>query len=133
MKRKIGTLILVVLTVSCRPMPPNLTPTDEAIFRANEMVVAIGTIGTAAIELNKLQRCNPAPCRPMLSTDNTRIVVEISRATIDTINKVPEGWRAVAIRALENIESKLDAEGWDRIAPYVSMARVIITATGDLK
>jgi len=127
--RRIGPLIVVtlLLTVSCAGnKPPNLTPDVLPIWQANESIVAIGMFQEATIGLNSIQVCEPLPCHPLVSDDNTRKVVTGTTSAIRTIRQLPNGWRATSIAALLEIEQQLDAAGKTKLAAYLQAARLIL-------
>lgn len=128
MKRLIVFLVLA-LAVSCASKaPPDLTPTGVRYWQGNEAVVAIGTFQHAAIELNKLQVCDPAPCHPLLSDKNTGVVVDGVTVTLTTMRAAPAGWRATALAFLDQVVVKLDEAGRTKLAGYVLAARAVINA-----
>lgn len=127
-RRRFLTVSLVVLLSSCAGKAPvGLDPAAIKIWEANEAAVGLGTLQHAAIELNKVQQCDPAPCHPLLSDANTRIVVEAVTDGLTTIRAVPSGWKATAGAALDRVEQRLDAAGKTKLAAYVAAARSILT------
>ena len=59
--------LTLALSLGCTHAPPSLSPAGARLYQANEVVVAIGTLQHAAIELNKVQVCpTPATCHPLL-------------------------------------------------------------------
>lgn len=124
MKRSI--LLVVLLFAGCASnAPPTLTPAGVLIWQANEAVVALGALQHAAIELNKVQRCEPA-CVPLLSDRNTGIVVDAVTSALLTIKQVPSGWKPTALAALTQIDARLDQIGKDKVAAYVRAARTVL-------
>lgn len=127
--RKLVTALVLALTVACAKTPPNLDPTGALTFQANEAVVAVGTVQHAAIQLNEVRVCDAAAvCTPLLSDANTRIVVEASTDALTTIRKVPSGWKATSLAAMERIQLRLDAAGKEKLSVYVTAAITIINA-----
>ena len=76
MKRILITLTLIGALGCASKAPPSLSPAGVVVWQANEVAVAIGLVQTGAINLNKVQVCDPTPCHPLLSDANTRIVVD---------------------------------------------------------
>lgn len=66
-------IVALTLTIAgcASKAPPSLSPEGAVIWAANEAVVAINVLQHAAIELNRIQICEPArnslgmgdPCR----------------------------------------------------------------------
>jgi hypothetical protein len=123
-------LLAVVLTASfgCAHAPANLTPQQQVVFTANQGVVAIGTVQHASIELNKIQICDPAPCHPLLSDANTKIVVDAVTDALTTLRATPQGWQGIVTVALDRIQLRLDAAGKQQIAAYISAARSFLVS-----
>lgn len=120
----LASLLFVVACAS--HVPPTLTPAGVAVWRANQMVVALGTFQHAAIELNKTQVCDPAPCRPLLPDDQTRVVVDAVADALTVLAKTPEGWKAEMLTALDKVDAKLTAYGKDRLKAYTQMVRIVV-------
>lgn len=126
MKRLILILAFSV-AIGCAKVPPNLDPAAVPIWKANEVLVALGTLQHASIELNKQQVCPTAStCRPLLSTPNKNIVVD---AVVDTLKVMgptaPVAWQGAVKRTLDVIESRLDAAGKTTLLPYIQAIKVI--------
>lgn len=130
-----GRLAAAVLVAGCLTIPacagntsPNTSPTVQVIATANDVVVGLGTLQHAAIELNKAQTCTtatPPACTPLLSEANTRIVVNAVGEALKTIQQVPNGWKATAGSALTAITARLDAAGQAKLAAYIQAVRTI--------
>lgn len=133
MTRVIALLMLLALPGCASRAPASLTPTGVLSWQANEVTVGLGTLQHAAIQLNGFQICEPAPCRPLLSRDNTEIVVDAVTDGITTLKKVPEGWRATGLAAVQRIETRLDAAGKTKLASYLAAARSVIEQLGVTK
>jgi hypothetical protein len=123
-------LIAVALAVgsSCAKAPPSLSPAGVQVWKLNEVVVSVGTIQHAAIELNKVQICEPAPCRPLLSDQNTRSVIDVVSVTLRTLRAIPQGWPAIVDSALVEITNRLDTFGQQKLKPYIEAVRVLLSA-----
>jgi hypothetical protein len=119
--------VLLALTVACASKaPPSLSPADTRMWQANEAGVALGTIQRAAIDLNRIEACEPAPCRKLLSDTNTRAVIDVVVPALQTIRAVPDGWLATANAAVDQVTLRLDAAGKTKLRAYVEAARIIL-------
>jgi len=119
--------VLLALTVACASnAPPTLGPADTRIWQANEAAMALGQVQHAAIELNKIEACDPVPCRKLLSDMNTRAVIDVVSPALQTIRAVPDGWLATANAAVDQVNLKLDATGKAKLRAYVEAARIIL-------
>ena len=128
----VSTIIVLSIIVACASKaPPVQTPKALKIWQANEVVVHLGQLQDVAIGLNDIQQCSqtaPTECAPILSDKNTGYVVDAVEVAVKTIQKVPEGYKAAALQALDAIEKQLDAQGKTKMLPYVTVVRQLVTA-----
>lgn len=121
-------MMVLALCVACMSAPPSLSPIGQRTYQADQAVLAIGQVQTAAIGLNKIQVCPPTPCHPVLSDANTAIVIDSVTSALNTMRVVPDGWKATTLTALMNIQNRLDASGKTTLAAYLEAARTIVNA-----
>lgn len=129
--------VLALSLVSCaRNAPTSLSPNGIRVWQANQVAVTLGTVSHTAIELNKVQVCDPvttgvstpANCHALLSDNNTRVVITVVEDALNTLKKVPDGWKATGLEALTRISGRLDLAGRDKLNSLLEWARAIITA-----
>ena len=120
--------IAALLFTGCAKAPPTLTPVGARAWQANEAVLAINVLQSAAIGLNKIQVCPPDPCHPLLSDANTRIVGNTATSARNTIDAAPAGWKLTAQAALNQIAMQLDAAGRTQLAAYLTAANSVVAA-----
>lgn len=126
--RRLLLALALVLSSACASAPASLSPQSQIVWHADQGVVALGTVQHAAIELNKIQVCDPAPCHPLFSDANTRVVVSVVTDALTTIKPLPAGWKPVAVTALDRLVSRLDASGQQQLGAYVAAARTIVNS-----
>lgn len=114
------------LSACASKAPSSLSPAGVRIWQADQAVVALGTVQHVAIGLNAIQKCDPAPCHPLLSNANTGIVIDAVTDGVNTIKAIPSGWKATAMAALDRIAGRLDAAGQSDLAAYVEAARAVL-------
>lgn len=119
-------LSLVFALSTCAKAPPTLTPTGARAWQANEAVLAINQLQEAAIAMNEIQVCPPAPCHPLLSLANTRIVGNTAVAARNAIDQAPASWGATTQTALTQIAMQLDAAGKQVLAAYLTAANAVL-------
>lgn len=120
-------VFVLALTISaCASAPPNLTPAAQRAYYANEVVVAIGTLQHAAIELNKVQVGTPP--HALLSDADTRVVVEAVTDALTAIRAVPDGWKATASVTLDRIQQRLSVDARSHLAPYLAAVRAFLVS-----
>ncbi len=127
MKRALLVLALLALSACARNAPISLSPAGVVLWQADAAVVALGTVQTSAIGLNKIQVCNPAPCHPLLSDNATRGVIDAVTDGVNTIRHVPAGWKGTALATLDVTERRLDAAGITQLRPYLIAARAALS------
>ena len=120
-------IVFLLFFAACTKAPPQLPPEAVVAYKANEAIVAIGTIQHVAIELNKVLVCDPA-CHGLLSDKNTGIVVDAVRKVLLTIQQAPNGWKATALVGLDQIDALLDETGRAKLKAYTAAARATIQA-----
>ena len=62
----------------------------------------------------------------LLSTDNTRKVVNFVGSAAKTIDAVPAGWKPTVMAGLVQLQADLPPPDWARVAPYVQLIKVLI-------
>lgn len=126
----VSTIAMLAIAVACASRAPaTQTPKALRLWQANEVVVHLGQLQDVAIGLNGIQQCpTPSECAPVLSDKNTGYVVDAVEIAVRTIQKVPEGYKAAALSALETIEKQLDVAGKAKLVPYISVARQMVNA-----
>lgn len=130
------SLVIVSLAGCARHAPASLSPNGIRTWQANEVAVALGTVSHTAIELNKVQVCDPVTvgggepsnCHALLSDSNTRVVLDAVEDGLKTIKAVPDGWKATGLAALTRISARLDLAGRDKLNAYLTAAKAIIDA-----
>src|SRR5678809_427812 len=121
-------LVLFVFSLGCAKTPPTLTPVGARAWQANEAVLALNQLQSAAIGLNQIQVCPPTPCHSVLSDANTRTVVVTTTSARNAIGAAPASWKAVAQSGLTQIAMQLDAAGKTTLAAYLTAANAIVTS-----
>jgi hypothetical protein len=104
---------------SCAKAPPTLSPAGAAAFQGTRVVKALDVLQDFAISA---EAQNPK----LLSTDNTRKVINFVGASVKLIDAVPGGWKPTVTAGLVQLEHDLPPAAWQRIAPYVQLLRVLI-------
>lgn len=129
--KKLVLFVAVIISTSCaaRTVPSSLSGIGVTYYQANEVVVALDAVMSSAIALNELQICDPT-CHPVLSEQNTRVVVQAIRSADLTLKQIPGGWQLIANTALDQVSLYLDSNGKEKILPYIIAAKSIIAALG---
>ena len=125
-------LFLAVISLSgcaAKSIPSSLSGIGVTYYQANEVVVALDAVMSSAIALNTLQICDPT-CHPVLSEQNTRVVVQAIRSADLTLKQIPGGWQLISTTALDQVSLYLDSNGREKILPYIIAAKSIIAALG---
>lgn len=124
-------VIAVILLSTCAKAPSTLSPVGQRTYQANQAVVAIGTLQHAAIELNKVQVCVPPPdgkCHPLLSDNDTGIVVDAVANALTVVKQVPDGWKPTFTQALATISQRLSQAGKPQLAAYITAVNTVLNS-----
>ncbi len=112
-------------STSCAPVPTSLSATGRMVYRADEAVIMLGALQHAAIELNQTSDCvSGQECKPLLSERDTRVIVNVVTPTLKALDALPNGWLPVFQASIQQITEQLDAEGRERLRPYLLAASV---------
>lgn len=102
---------------------PATSPQGQAYQKATRVVQSLDVLRDAAVSLNDV--------RPdLLSTDNTRLIVQFHKSAVKTIAAVPEGWKAIIAVELDNLKTHIPDKEYLRIAPYVALTKALIEEVG---
>jgi len=109
-----GALIACLLFTACAKTPPNLTPVQQSQFKSDRYLSALSDFQDG-VEVGYITK--------WLSKGDTHIVAQILAVTAVTIHEYPEGARAAALAALDEITAKVDMKKFE---PYVYSVRLIV-------
>lgn len=97
--KTLGTVgLLAIVIVSCAPKSPDLSPTAQRAFTANEIAIRVGEFQNATIAASDAKQI-PEPV--------ARQIVTWTVSALETLRTTPQGWD-VTIR-----------NGWIAIRPQV--------------
>src|SRR6185436_11372225 len=118
---KIAPFVVIALALGgCAKAPPTLSPAGTAAFHGTRVVKALDVLQDFAIAAE-------AQSPKLLSTDNTRKIVDFVGASAKLIDAAPGGWKPAVVAGLVELEHDLPPADWNRIAPYVNLIRVLIS------
>lgn len=112
MKRLI--LVLALLSSSCTTHPPNLTPLQTSQFKSDQYLTALSDFQDG-VEVGFRAG--------WLSRKDTHTIAEVLAVAAVTIHASPDGARAAALSALDEIQSKVDM---NKLSPYLSSVRLVV-------
>ena len=120
-KSQIGSVVLIALlasgAVGCAKAPPELSPQGVAAFNALRVGHALDIIRDTAID---------AEAQHLISTDDTRKIVDWHSAAVRTIVAVPDGWKATVLAGLDQLKTDLLPATWARIRIYVDLFLAVV-------
>jgi hypothetical protein len=112
-------IIALLLASGCAHVPPSLSPAGQAAFQATRVVKALDVLQDFAIAAE-------AQTPKLISTNDTRKVVNFVGSAVKTIDAVPGGWRPTVAAELVQLERDLPPTTWKRLAPYVQLLKVLM-------
>jgi hypothetical protein len=118
MKHLLG-LVLALTLVSCAKAQPTLSPAGEAAFKATQVVKALDVLRDVAISAE-------TQTPKLISTADTRKVINFHESAVKTISAVPDGWRNIVAVGLAQLQHDLPQPTWTRIQPYAALVTALI-------
>ena len=122
-KYRFVALVIVLLAVSApsctRNAPPTLSPAGTAAYHATQVVKALDVLRDAAIDA---EAQNPK----LISTENTRKIVNFHEAAVKTIGATPGGWKPTVTAALDQLQHDILPAEWQRLLPYIALVKTLI-------
>jgi len=115
----IASVVIAVALGACAKAPPTLTPVGAAAYHATQVVKALDVLRDAAIDAE-------AQTPKLISTDNTRKVINFHEAAVKAIQASPGGWKPTVLAALDQLQHDILPAEWNRILPYVSLVKSLI-------
>lgn len=130
LRRRMAPFLVILLATGCAKPSPTLTPTGVRAYYADEAVVALGTLQHTVIELNGIKFCQPQPCTPvpLVSTANTRKVIDVISPAIKTLRTAPADWQVTANTAIDEVGKVLDEAGRGKLRSYLEAAKLVLNA-----
>jgi hypothetical protein len=117
--RYLLALVLVGFMAGCAKAPPTLSPAGAADFHKTQVVDQLNILRDTVIRANALPN-------PLISTDDTRVVVKAHRSILVTIQASQAGWQTAVGTALDELGHNLKPQGAAFIAPYVALAKTLL-------
>ena len=120
MKLRIVALCAVALVQQgCAKAPPTLSPAGRAAFQAQQAVRVLDVIRDFAVAAN-----DQTP--PIVARNDMRKIVEFHQQVVRTIRAVPDGWKPIALTALDQLKADLPPPTWKLLQPYVALLTAVI-------
>jgi hypothetical protein len=107
-------LIFAILASSCAKTPPNLDPVTNAQFQSDKYLMALSDFQDG-VEVGYHAT--------WLSQKDTYIVAQVLGVAGVAIHASPDGARAIALNALDQISKSVDLS---RFSPYLNSVRLVI-------
>ncbi len=114
-----------MLSACASHAPASLSTAGVSVWQANRVALEVATLQRMAIGLNELEVCQPL-CHPVLSTQNTRVVIEAAQTVFLSLRAVPQGWRQVGLDGLARMAERFDAAGRTQLGGYLELAHEVI-------
>jgi hypothetical protein len=116
---QVPTLALALTLAGCAPPPPTLSPAGQAAVIGKQVIQALDVLRDFAISAN-------AQTPPLLSTANTRKIIDYHESAVKVIEAAPSGWKATVLAGLDQLKVDLPPADWLRILPYVALVKSLI-------
>lgn len=107
---------------SCASAPTSVvTPAGQAAFKADQFVTAIGILQDSAIAAN-------ATTPPLISTADTRLIVQFCVGSAQTAKAAVTGWQAGVAQGITSLQANLSAAAQAKYGPYLSLLKTILVS-----
>jgi len=111
---------LLVLSTSCAGNNnPQLSPAGQAAATVTQVIHAIDVVRDTAIAANAQ---NP----PLISTDNTRKIVNFHESAVKLMVALPTGWKSAVLTSLDELQKNVTIAEWNQISVYVVALKTLI-------
>jgi hypothetical protein len=125
MKKIVLVLAAAVLLVSCSNNPPpasdptrNLSPTGRAAYQSLRVIKALDVLRDVAAAG---ERQNPK----LISADAALKVISYHKQVVQTMGAVPDGWKTVAMKGLDQLVQDLSAAERTQLQPFVDLLKTL--------
>ncbi len=115
----VALLLTIATEVGCLHTPPNLSPAGATAFNKTRVIKALDLIRDTAISAN-------AQTPSVLSTDDTRLVVQFHEATLRTIQASDVNWQTAVSTAIDGFSKTLTAAQRSVIGPYITLVNTLL-------
>jgi len=129
--KRIVTVVFVLALFMCagcgsNPNPQtdptrNLSAQGKAAYQTTKVVKALDVLRDVAAEAEKQ---NPK----LISASSALKVVAYHKQVVSTMDAVPNGWKAVALTGLDQLQKDLTPQEWTQIEPFVNLLKTLYAA-----
>jgi len=111
---------LLILSTSCAGnSQPQLSPAGQAAATVTQVIHAIDVVRDTAIAANAQ---NP----PLISTNNTRKIVDFHESAVKLMVALPTGWKSAVLTSLDELQKNVTVAEWNQISVYVVALKTLI-------
>lgn len=112
-------LVLLLVLAACAKAPPNLTPEATRAFYGTQVIHDLDRLREVAVAAH-------ATVPPLLSAEETLVVVKWHQAAITTVHAAPAGWPSGVSVGLDQAVQQLSPKARETIAPYVGIVKTLL-------
>lgn len=125
----LAPLLVLLLLSACASNPPaatdptvNLSASGRAAYTATKVVKSLDLLRDIAVAGEK-------QTPKVVSADTALKVLAYHRQVVRTIGTVPDGWQAVALQGLDELQRAVPSEEWQRLAPWLTLLKTVYAET----
>lgn len=97
----------------------NLSAQGKAAYQAKKVVAALDALRDVAVSA---EAQNPK----LISTENTRKVVNYHTAALKILSATPEGWKATVTKGLDEVLGQLSEKERSQVEPFANLAKALL-------
>lgn len=127
-RRTLAAVLILLACVSCgsNPNPQtdptrNLSAQGKAAYQTTKVVKALDVLRDVAAEAEKQ---NPK----LLSPASALKVIAYHKQVVTTMGAVPDGWKTVAEKGLDQLKTDLTPQEWAQIEPFANLLKTLYAA-----
>lgn len=94
----------------------NLTGAGRAAYQTTMVIKALSVVRDVAVEGEK---------QHIISPQSALKVIAYHRQTVQIMGAIPEGWKTVALKGLDQLKDDLTADEWKQIEPFVTLLQTL--------
>ena len=113
-------LALSLIGSGCAKAPPNLTPQAVVAFHATQAITVLDHVRDAADNAHKTTP-------PLISAQVNLKVATWHESAVTIAHEAKHGWQKAVIVGLDGLQHDLVPSDWAIVAPYVALAKTILT------
>ncbi|HXD20130.1 MAG TPA: hypothetical protein VN654_24110 [Vicinamibacterales bacterium] len=112
-------VLALALCAACAKVPPDLTPAATRAFYGTQVIHDLDRLREVAVAAH-------ATTPPLLSAEDTLVIVKWHQTAIALVHAAPAGWRTQVSVGLGEAVQHLKPDAQRTVAPYVVIVQALL-------